>query len=247
MSLIETLSYMCMIESIIIALVFFLTSMGYPGWVKIAIAKIKGCNYVIKLSRDNVLEVEPAKEIEGIYQTKTGVYEPEPEDSFTFNKTAGILCYAPYNRGAKAKVLPLLRDIKKAEIETYSQLMYYYQSPIETVRAELGDSGAEIAKTIQGYDGKILKELEVVRLSDLKNYLESRSPAAENGIIERYISIERRKLGNPLKNSNMILLLAMAGLLGLLLGYVMGGGGSGSESQIISTATTATGGLTQLS
>lgn len=242
-----TLSYMCIVESLILGFLLFLTMFGFPAWIKIAIAKIRGCQYVVKLTRDNVLTVEGAKETEGIYQSSYGVYEPEPEDSFTFNGSAGILCYGPYNRAAKAKVLPLLRDIKKAGIETYSQLLYYYQTPIETVREELGGAGAEIAKTIQSYDGKILQDVEVIRISDLKNYLESRSPAAENGIIERYISVERRKLGNPLKNGNMVIMLIMAGLLGACLGFILAGGSSGSEPQIVNTAATAAGGLTQLS
>lgn len=245
MSLIATLSYMCMFESGIIGGLLFLTMFGFPGWIKMALARIRGKQYLVKLTRDNALIFEGAREEEGVYKTENGVYELEPEETFTFNGSSGALFYAPYNRSVNSKVMPLLRDLKKAGISTYSQLMYYYQTPLEVLKEQGGEEAETIGKTIQSYEGKILQELEVIKISDLKNYLESRSPAAENGIIERYISIERRKLGNPLKNSNMILMLIMAGLLGLAFGYLMGG--SGDTAATGTALQGAAGGLTQLS
>lgn len=244
MSLISTLSYLCIGESLLIGFLLFLSMFGFPGWIKIAISRIRGKQYIVKLTRDNALTFEGAKEEEGAYKTNSGVYELEPEDTFTFNGSSGALFYAPYNRSLNPKIMPLIRDLKKAEITTYSQLMYYYHTPIEHLREQGGEAAAAIGITIQSYEGRILQELEVIKISDLKNYLESRSPAAENGIIERYIAIERRKLGNPLKNSNMILLLIMAGLLGLAFGYLMGG--SGDTTAAGTALQGAAGGLTQL-
>lgn len=245
MSTQETLSLLVLLESVLLALGFVLTAVGFPGWIKIAIARVKGKQYVVKLTKDNALVFEGAKETEGIYQTKTGAYELEPEDSFTFNGSSGALWYAPYNRAIHARVMPLLHDLKKFEIDNYGHLMYLYNTPVETIRAESGDKAAEMAATLQGYEGKILQSLEVVRIPDLRNFLESRSPASENGIIERYVAIERRKNGNPLTSSNMILMLIMAGLLGLALGYIMGGS-SGGESGAISALSTASNSLTQV-
>lgn len=204
--------------------------MGYPGWVKIALVRIKGKQYILKVTRDNVLTIQGAKEEEGIYKTTNGAYELEPEDSFTFNGSTGALWYAPYNQAVNARVMPLLKDLKKFGISHYGQLVYFYNTPIDKIREELGEAEAEKAQIIQAYDGKILQDLEVVRVPDLKNFLESRSPAAENGIIERYVNIERRKLGNPLKNSNVILFIIMAGLLGLCVGFIMAGHTGGSTA-----------------
>ncbi|MDI9395802.1 MAG: hypothetical protein QM426_10510 [Euryarchaeota archaeon] len=246
MSLISILSYMCIIQSITLSFVFFM-SLAFPSWFKIALTKIKGKQYIMKLTRDNVLTIQGAREEEGVYKTANGIYELEPENAFIFNNTTSALYYAPYNRAVEARVMPLLRTLKKAGIETYSQLMYYYNTPQETLLKQGGEGAATIGETIKTYEGKILQDLEVIRISDLKNYLESRSPAAENGIIERYISIERRKLGNPLKNGNMVLMLIMAALVGLAFGYILAGGSGGVEIPGATAATSAMGGLTQIS
>lgn len=241
----NTIAYMLIIESCILGFLGFLTFFGYPSWMKIALARVKGKQYVVKLTRDNALVFEEAKEIEGVYRTLNGVYELEPEDSFSFNGSTGALWYAPYNRAVHARVMPLLRDLKKFGIDHYGQLMYFYNTPLETIKADMGETAAEQASVIKGYEGRILQDLEVVRITDLKNFLESRSPAAENGVIERYVNIERRKLGNPLKNSNVILMLIMAALLGLAFGYIMAGG-SGGESTAVQSMSNAAGSLSQV-
>lgn len=246
MSTANTIAYMLIIESCLLGFLGFLTFFGYPSWLKIALMRIKGKQYVVKLTRDNALVFEGAREIEGIYQTKNGVYELEPEDSFSFNGSTGALWYAPYNRAVYARVMPLLRDLKKFGIDHYGQLMYFYNTSIEKIKEENGEAAAETAAVIQGYEGKILQDLEIVRISDLKNFLESRSPAAENGVIERYVNIERRKLGNPLKNGNVLLMLVMAALLGLAFGYIMASGG-GEAPAGIAAASNAAGALTQIS
>ena len=247
MTTVNTIAYMLIIESCILGFLLFLTFFGYPSWMKIAFARIRGKQYVVKITRDNALVFEGAREIEGIYQTPNGVYELEPEDSFSFNGSTGALWYAPYNRAVYARVMPLLRDLKKFGIDHYGQLNYYYNTPIEKIKEDNGEPAAEIAAVIQGYDGKILQDLEIVRISDLKNFLESRSPAAENGVIERYVNIERRKLGNPLKNGNVILMIVMAALLGLAFGYIMAGSGGVEVPAGIAAASNAASSLTQIS
>lgn len=246
MSTANTIAYLLIIESCLLGFIGFLTFFGYPSWMKIALARVKGNQYVVKISRDNALVFEGAKEIEGVYQTPNGVYELEPEDSFSFNGSTGAIWYAPYNRAVHAKVMPLLRDLKKFGIDHYGQLMYFYNTPIEKIKAEMGETAAETAAVIQGYEGRILQDLEIVRIPDLKNFLESRSPAAENGVIERYVNIERRKLGNPLKNGNVILMLVMAALLGLAFGYIMAGSGGAEAPAGVAAASHAAGALTQL-
>nr|CAH2570344.1 unnamed protein product [uncultured archaeal virus] len=243
----NTIAYMLILESCLLGFLLFLTFFGYPGWLRIALARVKGKQYVVKLTRDNALVFEGAQEIEGIYQTANGVYELEPEDSFSFNGSTGALWYAPYNRAVYSRVMPLLRDLKKFGIDNYGQLMYFFNTPIAQIKETNGDAAATIAETIQGYDGKILQDLEIVRISDLKNFLESRSPAAENGVIERYVNIERRKLGNPLKNGNVILMLVMAALLGLAFGYIMAGSGGVEAPAGIAAASNAASSLTQIS
>lgn len=245
MSIIGTLATLVILESIALCIVIILTCQGYKNWFKVALVRIRGKKYIFKLNRDNVMTIEGADEVEGCYKTPNGVYELEPDDALIFNGCAGGIWYAPYNRAVSARVLPLLRDLKKAGIENYTQLMYYYSTPIEKIRAESGDSAAQIAEIIQSYDGKILQDLEIVRISDLKNFLESRSPAAENGIIERYINIERRKLGNPLKNGNMVMMLIMAALLGLAFGFILAGGTGGGGIEVPAGVTAASG-LTQI-
>ena len=237
MSTQAVIAQLCIIESSILGMLFFLTFFGYPGWIKIALIKIRGKQYLLRLTRDNELIIEGAKEVEGSYQTSTGVYELEPEDTFQFNGRRAAAWYAPYNRAVNAKVMPLLRDLKKFGLDHYGQLVYFLNTPSEKIREEFGESAAETADTLKSYDGKILQDLEVIRIPDLKNYLESRSPSAENGIIERYIAIERRKFGNPLKSSNMILMLILAALLGLCIGYMMGG--SSGSSGAVTAATSA--------
>lgn len=243
----NTIAYMLIIESCLLGFLLFLTFFGYPSWLKIALMRIRGKLYVVKLTRDNALVFEGAREVEGVYQTSNGVYELEPEDSFSFNGSTGALWYAPYNRAVYARVMPLLRDLKKFGIDHYGQLMYFYNTPIENIKEANGEAAAETAAIIQGYDGKILQDLEIVRISDLKNFLESRSPAAENGVIERYVNIERRKLGNPLKNGNVILMLVMAALLGLAFGYIMAGSGGVEAPAGIAAASNAASSLTQIS
>lgn len=243
----NTIAYMLILESCILGFLLFLTFFGYPAWMKIALARIKGNQYVVKITRDNALVFEGAREIEGIYQTPNGVYELEPEDSFSFNGSTGAMWYAPYNRAVQARVMPLLKDLKNYGIDHYGQLMYFYNTPIDNIKTDMGEAAAETAAVIQGYDGKILQDLEIVRIPDLKNFLESRSPAAENGVIERYVNIERRKLGNPLKNGNVILMLVMAALLGLAFGYIMAGSGGVETPAAISGMQNAAGALTQIS
>jgi hypothetical protein len=245
MGILETLGFMVLLESAIIGALLFLTYMGYPGWIKIALARVKGKQYVFSVTRDKALTIQGAREEEGIYKTSLGAYELEPEDSFTFNGSTGALWYAPYNTAVLLRVMPLLRDLKEWGLSTYGQLHYYYDTPIEEIQAKLGEEGAEKARILKAYDGKILQDLEVVRITDLKNFLESRSPSAENGIIERYISIERRKLGNPFKNSNVILFIVMAGLLGLCVGYIMAGGHAG-DSTALHTVASASSNLQQI-
>lgn len=237
------LSSLLLLESALLGTFFMFTFMGYPRWFKIALTRIKGNQYVIKLTRDNALVIEGAKEEEGTYRTKTGVYELEPEDSFSFNGSTAGLWYAPYNRAVLARIMPLLHDLKKFGIDNYGQLNYFYNTSLEEIKEKNGEAAAEAAQVIQGYDGKILQDLEIIRISDLKNFLESRSPAAENGVIERFISIERRKLGNPLKNGNVVLFIVMAGLLGLCAGYIMAGGG---QPAAVHTMSNAAGTLTQI-
>lgn len=113
MSTANTIASMLILESLILGFLGFLTFFGYPSWMKIALARVKGNQYVIKLTRDNALVLEGAKETEGIYQTANGVYELEPEDAFSFNGSTGALWYAPYNRAVHARVMPLLKDLKK--------------------------------------------------------------------------------------------------------------------------------------
>ena len=241
----DTLATWVLCESLILGGVLILTCAGYPGWIKIAISKIKGRRYVITLTKDNALKIRGAEEVEGVYKTQNGVYELEPEDAFQFNGTRAALWYSPYNRAVEAQIMPLLRDLKRFGIDTAAQLKYYSETPIEQITQDFGEQAAEIGTTIQNYPGKILQEIEVIRISDLKNYLESRSPAAENGIIERYVGIERRKLQNPLKSGNMIMMVIMAALLGLAFGYIIGSGAG--DSTTISTISTASGSLQQLS
>lgn len=225
---IQQLYYYCIGEAVIIAMFLFLTFAGYPTWIKIALMKIQGKKYVIRLSKDNALKIIGAKEEEGIYKTTNGVYELEPEDTFSYNGTRSAFWYSAYNRSIEPKVMPLLRDLKEFGIDNIAQLKYFTETPLEKIKEEMGEHGEKIGVALQGYEGKILQLVEVVRITDLKNFLESRSPAAENGIIERYVGIERRKLGNPLKNGNMIMLLIMAALLGLCIGYMIGQGGAGA-------------------
>mgnify|MGYP000912379721 FL=1 len=231
-------------ETLIIGILMMLTCAGYPGWIKVAISRIKGKKYVITLTKDNALKIRGAEEVEGVYETKNGIYELEPEDAFQFNGTRAALWYSPYNRAVEARIMPLLRDLKRFGIDTAAQLKYYSETPVEKIKEDLGEQAAEIGNTIQNYSGKILQDVEVIRISDLKNYLESRSPAAEHGIIERYVGIERRKLGNPLKSGNMIIMLLMAALLGLAFGYILGSGTS--DSTTLSALSTASGSLQQL-
>lgn len=221
-----------------------LTFMGYPSWVKIALNRIRGKQYVFTITRDNALTIKGAREEEGIYKTAHGAYELEPEDSFNYNGCAGAIWYAPYNQAVYARVMPLLRDLKKFGISHYGQLIYFYNTPLDKIKEEMGEAAAATAEIIQAYDGKILQDLEVIRIPDLKNFLESRSPAAENGIIERYVNIERRKLQNPLKNSNVILFIVMAGLLGLCVGFIMAGHTGGSAA--VNSLTAASAGLQQV-
>lgn len=234
-----------LLESLILAFLFLLTFMGYPRWIRIALSRIRGNQYVIKLTRDNALIIQGAHEVEGVYKTPTGVYELEPEDTFSFNGCTAALWFAPYNRAVYAKVMPLLQDLKKAGIDNYGQLMYFYNTSIDEIRKNSGEKAAETAEIIQSYEGRVLQDLEVIRISDLKNFLESRSPSAENGIIERYVNIERRKLGNPLKNSNVVMFIVMAALLGLCLGYIMHGSGTGTEHPALNAMSNAAGTLTQ--
>lgn len=241
---IETLKMWVYGETLIIGILLMLTCAGYPGWIKVAISRIKGKKYVITLTKDNALKIKGAEEVEGVYKTKNGIYELEPEDAFQFNGTRAALWYSPYNRAVEARIMPLLRDLKRFGIDTAAQLKYYSETPIETIKKDLGEQAAEIGLTIQSYSGKLLQEVEVIRISDLKNYLESRSPAAENGIIERYVNIERRKLGNPLKSGNMIIMLLMAALLGLAFGYIIGSGTG--DSTTLSALSTASGSLQQI-
>lgn len=240
----SSIAFLLIFESCILGFLGFLTFFGYPAWPKIALSRIKGKQYVVKLTRDNALVFEGAKEVEGVYKTANGIYELEPEDSFSFNGSKGALWYAPYNRAVHARVMPLLRDLKKFGIDHYGQLMYFYNTPLEQIKADSGDIAADQALVIKGYEGRILQDLEVVRIPDLKNFLESRSPSAENGVIERYVNIERRKLGNPLKNSNVIFMLVMAALLGLAFGYIMAG--SGGESTAVQGMSNAAGSLSQI-
>lgn len=240
----DTLKYWVLGESLVIGFFMMLTCAGYPGWLKVAISRIKGKKYVITLTKDNALKIKGAEEVEGVYKTKNGVYELEPEDAFQFNGARAALWYSPYNRAVEARIMPLLRDLKRFGIDNAAQLKYYSETPIEKIKNELGEQAAEIGITIQNYPGKLLQEVEVIRISDLKNYLESRSPAAENGIIERYVGIERRKLGNPLKSGNMIIMLLMAALLGLAFGYIIGQGTG--DSTTLSALSTASGSLQQL-
>lgn len=235
------LSFLILIESLLLGALFLFTFMGFPSWLKIALARIRGKQYVLKITRDNALSIEGAREVEGVYKTEHGAYELEPEDSFTFNGSSGALWFAPYNQAILPRVMPLLRDLKRFGISHYGQLIYFYNTPIEKIRDELGEAEAEKAAVIQSYEGKILQDLEVIRVTDLKNFLEARSPAAENGIIERYVNIERRKLGNPLKNSNVILFIIMAGLLGLCLGYIMAGHTGGGSTALNGLSAASTG------
>lgn len=240
-------SMLALIESIIVGAALALTFFAFPSWYKIAWAKFTGKQYVIRLTKDNVLIFEGAKEEEGAYRTKTGVYELEPEDAFIFNGTQSALWYSPYNRAVQARVMPLLRKIKKMGIETYSELKYYSETPLETIAAEAGEQAAEFAEWLQKQDGRILQDLEVVRIRDVKNFLESRSPAVENGIIERDVDIIRRKMNNPLSNTNFLLVVVMAGLLGLCFGYIMAGGGGPEAPAAVGVATNAASSMTQIS
>lgn len=238
------LSFLLLIESVLLGALLLFTFMGFPAWIKIALARVKGKQYVFKVTRDNVLSIQGATETEGIYKTDNGAYELEPEDSFTFNGSTGALWYAPYNQAVLMRVMPLLRDLKRFGISHYGQLIYFYNTPVDKIREELGEAEAAKAQILQEYEGSILQDLEVIRIPDLKNFLESRSPAAENGIIERYVNIERRKLGNPLKNSNVILFIILAGLLGLCVGYIMAG--HAGDSTAINSLTAASGSLQQV-
>lgn len=239
------ISMLLLLESVLLGFFLLLTFMGYPQWIKIAVSRIKGSQYIVKLTRDNALVIQGAKEVEGVYKTPNGIYELEPEDTFSFNGSTAGLWYSPYNRAVLPKVMPLLQDLRRFGIDNYGMLMYYYNTPLEEIKTKSGEAAAEAAEVIQSYEGRILKELEIIRIPDLKNFLESRSPSAENGVIERYVNIERRKLGNPLKNSNVVLFIIMAALLGLAFGYIMGGGGAGAEHPALNAASNVAGTLTQ--
>ncbi|WP_292378385.1 hypothetical protein [Methanosarcina sp. UBA289] len=60
-------------ETLIIGILMMLTCAGYPGWIKVAISRIKGKKYVITLTKDNALKIRGAEEVEGVYETKNGI------------------------------------------------------------------------------------------------------------------------------------------------------------------------------
>lgn len=143
--------------------------------------------------------------------------------------------------------MPLLRKIREMGIETYSELKYYTETPLETIAAEAGEKAAEFAAWLRDQDGRILQDLEVIRIRDLKNFLESRSPAVENGIIERDVDIIRRKMNNPLSNTNFVMFIVMAALLGLCFGYILAGGGGPETPASVKIASDAANHMTQIS
>lgn len=185
MNLIHALIASILCNSFFVALTFL-----YPGWIRIAVAKMQNKKLIFVRTKDNVLTIRTGKRFEGAYRTKTGVYELEPGEEFTFNGTKSGEWYEAYNRAVNPAILPFVKKLRAHGIRTYSQLENLMK--IDITREDIPESVKEIVEIAR--DPVILGDLEVIRPADLKDYLESRSPAVENSIIEREVQKERARM-----------------------------------------------------
>lgn len=220
--------------SLILNAFFFFATLLFPNWLKIAFSK----SLLIVVRNDRVVDITNAKYDGGLLiNKKYGVFVPEQDDVLIFNKKPCVIVSNQYTKPVRVKVMPILRKLKNLGIETYDdfkQVLYLAKHHVNG-----GELNPNIAKAVE-----FIRELEnnnalhdsenAVRVSDLVNYLEEQNPAILEGIIERRVKQETRKLKSPLMNFMPYVIMFLMILIGGAIAWkiVSSGGVSAVQNTV---------------
>ena len=233
--------------SLILNAFFFILTMKYPGWIRVALSK----SLLIVVRNDRVIDITNAKYDGGLFMSKKyGVFIPEQDDVLILNNKPCVIVSNQYAKPVRVKIMPLLKKLKQMGIKTYHDFMncLFITKNKHILCADGGELTPEQIDTKERIETLInrrpeylqavnfIEELEkndalhesdaVVRVSDLVDYLEEQNPAILEGIIERRISQERRKLKSPLVNFMPYVIMFLMLILGVAIAWkILSSGG----------------------
>lgn len=238
--------------SLILNAFFIFATMLYPGWLKVALSK----SLLIVVRNDRVVDITNAKYEGGlIISKKYGIFIPEQDDVLIFNKKPCAIVSDQYAKPVRIKIMPLLRKLKKMGIKTYHDFAncLYIARNRHLLSADGGALAPQELKIKQHIESLINKRPELlkaadfideleknnalhesdafVNVSDLVDYLEEQNPVVVEGIIERRISQERRKLRSPITNFMPYVIMFLMLLFGVAIVWKMLGSGGVSAVQ----------------
>jgi len=226
-----------LVISIILNLFFILATLRFPQWLRIAFSKA----LMIVVRNDRVVDVVPAKYDAGTFRNKNyGRIKPEPDDVVIFNRKPCVIAYSAYSKPVRAKIMPLLRKLKELGLETYADLQRVLwvarnkhllstdggnlteeQLKVKEQLEKLPPVYYQLAEYIDNLErgGYLPSDIEVIRPSDLINYVEEENPLVLEGIVEREIEKVRRKYRNPVTNLMPYVIMFIMLILGVAIAW----------------------------
>jgi hypothetical protein len=203
----------------------------HPGFLKHVMAKLRGKDFVFVMRSDRKMGFLPAEYREGDLHTAMGSFSAEPDDMGVYEGIPTAIAYAPYARSLNPKALVALRKIRRLGIDNYHDLIRILYIDLEKLKekGEIKEEEAQeilkLRKELGELDGKILNDLEVIRVAK----------------IEREVTDELRKIRNPITRLMpyvfMFMMVMMAAAIAFAIIQTVGGGKG--EDQIIKESTTA--------
>lgn len=219
----------------------------HPGFLKHVMAKLRGKDFVFVMRSDRKMGFLPAEYREGDLHTAMGSFSAEPDDMGVYEGIPTAIAYAPYARSLNPKALVALRKIRRLGIDNYHDLIRILYIDLEKLKekGEIKEEEAQeilkLRKELGELDGKILNDLEVIRVNDVINFLEEDNPIIKDAKIEREVTDELRKIRNPITRLMpyvfMFMMVMMAAAIAFAIIQTVGGGKG--EDQIIKESTTA--------
>ena len=221
----------------ILNIFFIMGTIMFPQWLRIAFSK----SLMIVIRNDRVVDIVKAKFDAGAFRNKSyGLFKPEPEDIVIFNKKPCIIAYSPYSKPVRAKIMPLLRKLKELGLETYDDLrmalwvarnkhflkangggLSEEQLKLKEQLENIPKKYHEAANLLEQFDGGgyILNTIEVVRLSDLVNYIDEEKPLILEGMVEREVTKERRKMRSPISSLMPYVIMFLIIIIGAAIAW----------------------------
>ena len=226
--------------SLALNLIFIIIYLNCPYALRLAIAKIRGQYLILKWSKQAKLIPEPAWKEGEFLASKSGNYETEPEDMFSFNGCRSALFYESYNRSINPEALQYITLLKrKYGLNTKNELQVFLSVPREKLVADGREDLALIQDKIKNDESFILDDIAVIRPRDLYGYMKARNPFAVKSEIERKVHIERMKLKNALQDYMKYIIPIVVLMVGAVLAFKMLGNGDAGGASSVGSGTAA--------